>query len=216
MQRITISLLATLFLSACTKGPNPPNDLQTSQKTSTELHLVIIGDSLTEGYGVAKENSYPALAEAKLNSRGLSVKISNSGISGSTSASAPERVRWALKTNPDVIALALGANDGLRGLPTSSMKKNLNEAIKLIKEADKRALLFGMLMPPNMGKNYTLKYQKVFKDLSDKQDVPLLPFLLKDVGGNPALNQADGVHPNEKGHEVIAETVYQFLKENLK
>lgn len=216
MQRFIVSLLSLFLLSSCTKKTNLSQGPRNSLDTASELSLVIIGDSLTEGYGVAKENSYPSLVEVKLNSRGQSVKISNSGVSGSTSASAPERVRWALKTNPDVIVLALGANDGLRGLPTSSMKKNLTEAIKLIKEANKKALLFGMLMPPNMGKSYTSSYQKVFKDLSEEHDVPLLPFLLKDVGGKSELNQADGVHPNEKGHEVIAETVYQFLKENIK
>lgn len=174
--------------------------------------VVIIGDSLTEGYGVPKERAFPFLVEEKFASQDKPVEIINSGISGSTSASAPERVKWALQSKPDMIVLALGGNDGLRGLSPSVMKKNLNKAIDLAQQADVKVILFGMLMPPNFGKKYQEEYEKVFTSLAEEEDIPLLPFLLKDVGGIRDLNQADGVHPNEKGHKIMAETVFQFLK----
>jgi len=177
--------------------------------------LVIVGDSLTEGYGVPKEKAFPYLVEEKLASKDISLKIINSGVSGSTSASAPSRVQWALKSKPDYLALALGANDGLRGLSTKEMKKNLGEAIQAAKDQGTKVFLFGMYMPPNMGKKYTTEFAQVFLDLSKEKEVPLLPFLLENVGGQKELNQSDGIHPNEKGHEVLAETVFKFLQEQL-
>lgn len=214
-------LFAALGLNSCTKQETAPRTSENQTRPALKgtlaplPTLIIIGDSLTEGYGVPKEKAYPFLVEEKFAAGDVSIRIVNSGISGSTSASAPERVKWALQTKPQYLVLALGANDGLRGLSPSAMKENLSKAIDLAKAADVQVLLFGMLMPPNFGKKYTADFEKAFKDLAAEKKIPFLPFPLKDVGGVAALNQGDGIHPNEKGHRVMADTVYDFLKEHV-
>lgn len=176
----------------------------------------MLGDSLTEGYGVKKENAYPALVEKKLHADGKTEwKVVNAGISGSTSASALSRVKWVSKSQPKILFLALGANDGLRGLPNSSTKKNLQAAIHYAKEQGIKVFLAGMMMPPNYGKEYTKSFEKIFPELAKAENIPLLPFLLQDVGGISKLNQTDGIHPNEAGHKIIATHVYDFLKDKL-
>lgn len=207
-----IALSGSIALSACTKKEERSDQAQTSQEDLPMKTVVIIGDSLTEGYGVPKEKAYPFLVEEKFASQDRAVKIINSGVSGSTSASASDRVKWALQSNPDVIVLALGANDGLRGHSPSSMKKNLSEAIDLAQNAGVKVILFGMLMPPNFGRKYQQEYESAFKSLAKEKEVPFLPFLLKDVGGKKKLNQSDGIHPNEEGHKIMARTVFDFLK----
>ena len=177
--------------------------------------LVVIGDSISEGYGVAKEKSYPSLFEKKIKEAHKNWQIVNASISGSTSASAPSRVRWQLKGKPDLILLALGANDGLRGLPVADMKKNLREAIEIAKHEHIKVILAGMMMPPNYGPSFTTDFKKSFSDLAKEEKIKLIPFLLNKVAGISSLNQSDGIHPNEKGHEIIAETVFNFLKDQL-
>lgn len=178
--------------------------------------LIIVGDSLTEGYGVAKSAAYPALLEAKLN-EGAKEKweVINSGVSGSTTASAASRIRWVLKAKPDVILLALGANDGLRGINTGGSEKNLTEAIGLAVKANVKVILASMKMPPNYGAKFTADFEAVFANVAKVQKVPLMPFLLDGVAGNPKLNLADGIHPNEEGHKVVAENVFKFLRNQL-
>lgn len=208
------ALSGTLLISAgCTKNEETRRQDSSAQADLlTEKTVVIIGDSLTEGYGVPKEKAFPFLVEERFASQNRAVKVINSGISGSTSASAPDRVKWALQSRPDVIVLALGANDGLRGLSPSAMKQNLRKAIDMAQEAGTKVILFGMLMPPNFGKRYQQDYENAFKSLAKEKDVPFLPFLLEGVGGKKELNQADGIHPNEEGHKIMAETVFKFLK----
>jgi len=180
-----------------------------------EKTLLILGDSLTEGYGVAKDASFPSLLEKKLKAAGLDWKVVNSGVSGSTSASGPSRIAWALKSKPAAILLALGANDGLRGLKTEAMEENLRKTIKKAKEQKVKILLAGIFMPPNYGGEYAKKFAAVFPKVAKEENVPLLPFLLETVGGNPKYNLADGVHPNEEGYKIVAETVFQFVKDKL-
>jgi acyl-CoA thioesterase-1 len=177
--------------------------------------LVIIGDSLTEGYGIAKEQAYPALLEKKLQAAGKKWKVQNSGVSGSTSASAPKRIQWALKGKPQAILLALGANDGLRGLSTTQLEENLKKSVEMVKKENVKIFLAGIYMPPNYGKEYAQKFANVFPKVAKDTDIPLLPFLLDSVAANPELNLADGIHPNEEGHKIMAETVFQFLKDKL-
>lgn len=177
--------------------------------------LVIIGDSLTEGYGVRKERAYPALLEKKIVASGKKWTVVNAGISGSTSASAPSRMQWQLKNKPDLIMLSLGANDGLRGLPVADMEKNLTSALELAKKENVKVILAGMLLPPNYGEAYVKNFGAAFKRVAEKNSVPLLPFILQGVGGIAKLNLSDGIHPNETGHEKVAETVYNFLKPYL-
>jgi acyl-CoA thioesterase I len=197
-----------LLLLACLLFPLTPN----AQAAKT---IVILGDSITEGYGVQKEKAFPALVEKKLQAAKLDWKVNNAGVSGSTSASAPSRTDWILKSKPDAILLALGANDGLRGLSTESMEKNLREAITKMKAAKVKVFLAGMQMPPNFGADYTKKYREVFPRIAKEEKIELLPFLLEDVGGVDKLNLADRIHPNEEGHKVIADHVFTFLKGKL-
>ncbi|MBX3023088.1 MAG: arylesterase [Bdellovibrionales bacterium] len=177
--------------------------------------LVIIGDSITEGYGVSQDLAYPSLLQKKLDTLNKSWRVVNSGISGSTAASAPSRVSWALKQKPDLIVIALGANDGLRGTTVKSIEENLNAAIKLCKDAKVKVMLAGMRLPPNYGADYTRDFAAVFGRVAKKQGIPEIPFLLENVGGKPELNQADGIHPNEKGHSIVAETVFKAVQKQL-
>ena len=177
--------------------------------------IAILGDSLTEGYGVAKESSYPSLLEKKLQVENPGVKIINAGVSGSTSAGGVSRLGWVLKSKPDVLVVALGANDGLRGLSVSEMKKNLVKIIQKAKEVHIKVLVLGMKVPPNYGKEYEKDFEGAFSEIAKGEKVPLFPFLLADVAGRPNLNQADGIHPNEKGHKILAEKLLPFVKKNI-
>ncbi len=180
---------------------------------SVSKKIIIIGDSLTEGLGVEKNKAFPALLQEKMDQQKIKYQVVNSGVSGSTTASALGRVKWVLSSKPDVVILALGANDGLRGVPVKESEKNLQSAIDmLIDKKVKKIILLGVLMPPNYGKSYTEEFKKMYIQLSKKNKVSLIPFILDEVAGNPQLNQADGIHPNEKGHQVIAEKLFPKIK----
>lgn len=181
-----------------------------------ESILVFLGDSLTEGYGVAREKAFPALVEAKIREAGLPWKVVNSGVSGSTSASANSRLDWVLKSKPDVIFLALGANDGLRGFKPVDTRKNLQTAIQKIQGAGVKVILAGMMMPPNYGEQYRGDFQKIFPDLAKQYKLDFVPFILEGVGGDKSLNLADGIHPNEKGHALVAATIWKKLEPILR
>ncbi len=174
--------------------------------------ILFVGDSLTEGYGVPKEKSYPSLVSDKLNKKGKKVKILNGSVSGSTTASGISRLRWFLKAKPDFLLLALGANDGLRGIKLQESEKNLREIIKLAKSKKIKVILAGMLLPVNYGEKYRTEFEDMFKKLEKELTIYRIPFLLKGVGGEAEYNQNDGIHPNEKGHELIAETVLKTLE----
>jgi acyl-CoA thioesterase-1 len=173
--------------------------------------IVMLGDSLTEGYGVSKSSAYPALVEQALKAKGKNVEIINAGVSGSTTASGLSRLKWQLKGNPQIVVIALGANDVLRGIDLGQSEKNLAATIILAKKQNLKVLLVGMRAPPNYGRAYDGQLAGMFRRLSEKHSVPLLPFLLEGVGGRPELNQADRIHPNEKGHKILAETVLKSL-----
>lgn len=180
-----------------------------------ETHILILGDSLAEGYGLDEAMAFPRVVEKKLNDKKINVKVTNGGVSGATSASGIQRLKWHLKKPVDILLLELGANDGLRGLSVPDTKKNLQEIIKYGKEKKVKVMLLGILMPPNYGENYTKQFEKMYKQLASEEKIPFLPFLLDGVAGNPKLNLPDGIHPNQKGHEVIAEKVAQFLEKNI-
>ncbi|MDD0851792.1 arylesterase [Halobacteriovorax sp. GB3] len=179
--------------------------------------VLFLGDSLTAGYGIKKELSYPYLVGKQINKElSKEVKILNGGISGSTSASAVSRLKWYLRAKPSIILLALGANDGLRGVKLEATKNNLEKVIKMARDNGIHVILAGMLMPPNYGKDYVDGFKKIYDDLKTKYKLDMIPFLLKDVAGIRELNQADGIHPNEKGHQIMANTVKPYLLTALK
>jgi len=193
--------------------------LGSSLVSANEVKVLCLGDSLTEGYGVDKKDSYPSQLSDLIKKKGHSnVKIVNAGISGSTSASALRRLKWHLKSKskPQIIILALGANDGLRGQDVENSKVNLEKTIQLAKTHKIEILLAGMKMPPNYGNKYTRAFEKIFPELATKHKLPLVPFLLKDVAAKKELNLPDGIHPNEKGYTIVAATVYAHLNPLLK
>ncbi|MBP9708108.1 MAG: arylesterase [Oligoflexales bacterium] len=177
--------------------------------------IVVLGDSLSEGYGVAKEEAYPTLLEKRLQKEGHLIKIDNASVSGSTTASALDRLKWQMRNKPDMLILALGANDGLRGFKIATTFDNLEKAILTAKKADIQVVLVGMQMPINYGEPFRSEFEKIFVDLAKKQQVALVPFLLKGVGGEKHLNQNDGIHPNALGHVKMADTVYETVKKLL-
>jgi acyl-CoA thioesterase-1 len=186
-----------------------------SSERAKSRKLIIIGDSLTEGYGVSKEQAFPALIEKKIKQDGKNWIVINSGISGSTTASAESRFRWVLRSKPDMVMFALGANDGLRGVKVEESEKNLEKVIRMAQEAKVRVILAGLYIPPNYGKEYGIKFRALYERLSKKYNLPFVSFLLEGVGGVPELNLADGIHPNEKGHQKIADNAYKVLKDLL-
>ena len=217
-----ISLFVLSVFSGCPSNPENPTETQVYRKNSTEnsFRILILGDSLTEGYGVSAQQAFPSLLEKKLNDefssdKNRSYEIINAGISGSTSSGGVSRIEWLLKSKPDFLILALGGNDGLRGVPVEETKNNLEKIILAAKSKDIPTLLAGMKMPPNYGIEYTREFSKLFEDLANQEDVPLIPFLLEGVGGNPAMNLPDRIHPNPAGHQKIAETVFQNLINHL-
>lgn len=180
--------------------------------------LVVLGDSLTEGYGVSKDSAFPALLEKKIKASGKNWTVVNAGISGSTTASGPSRIKWLLKSNsdkPKLILVILGANDGLRGLKPEESEKNLSQIIEMIQKEKIDVILGGLYMPPNYGKDYTEKFKKIYSNISTKHKIKLIPFILEGVGGQSDKNLADGIHPNEKGHEIVAENIYKVIKDDL-
>lgn len=183
---------------------------------SSDKVILCLGDSLTEGYGIDPESAYPALMQSELKKQGYSYKVVNAGISGSTSASAANRLAWFLKSKPEILILCLGANDGLRGLSVPEMSANLSRAIEVGQKSGARVILAGMKIPPNYGPEYTRDFEAVFPALAKRYQLVFIPFLLEGVGGENALNLADRIHPNEKGHVVIAKTVLKTLTPLLK
>jgi acyl-CoA thioesterase-1 len=176
--------------------------------------VLLLGDSLTEGQGVPEDATYAANIERALKAMGRTdIILRNAGIGGSTSASGLSRLRWHMRETPrpEILVLALGPNDGLRGLDVEAMKKNLRAVIKLAAENKIKVLLAGMKIPPNYGKNYTARFEAVFWELSREERVPLIPFLLEGVAANPKLNLPDGIHPNEEGYKIVGATVLKHL-----
>jgi len=185
---------------------------------SDSYKVLCLGDSLTEGYGVSKASAYPAKLKTKLNEKGLDVEVINAGVSGSTTASGLSRLRWALKAKakPDILIIALGANDGLRGQPVENSKENLRKIIQYAKSQGLKVLLAGMKLPKNYGKAYTSEFQDMFSDLATTEKLTFMPFLLEGVAAESSLNLPDGIHPNAKGHEVIASNLLVYLLPLLK
>ncbi|MEO7426019.1 MAG: arylesterase [Fibrobacteria bacterium] len=182
------------------------------QAVSKKLTILILGDSLTEGLGVEKEEAFPALLDAKLKKWRPGLQVINGGSSGSTSASGLRRLKWYEKAKPDLVLLALGSNDGLRGVKVEETRKNVEAALLFCREKHWRVVLAGLQVPPNYGPEYAGAFAKIYPDLAAKYQVPIVAFLLAGVAGEPDLNQADGIHPNARGHERIAEYLFHFFQ----
>ena len=188
----------------------------TQPAAETRPEIVFLGDSLTAGLGLDTPLSFPSLIQQRLDDRGLPFAVVNAGVSGDTSAGGLRRLEWSLQGNPRVLIVALGGNDGLRGLPPDELKKNLAAIIEAGQRAGLQVILAGMEAPPNNGPDYTARFRRVYPELAKAYDIPLIPFLLDGVAGDPALNQADGIHPNPEGARRVADTVWSALEPVLK
>jgi acyl-CoA thioesterase-1 len=176
-----------------------------------ERVVVALGDSLTAGFGVAPEEAWPAVVDARLRREGYPYRVVNAGVSGDTSAGGLRRVDWVLRNRPDVAVVALGANDGLRGLGTDAMQANLLAIVERLRGAGARVLVAGMQVPPNYGAAYARAFRGVFPEIARRTGSALMPFLLDGVAADPRLNLADGIHPNAAGHRAIAEHIWPHL-----
>jgi acyl-CoA thioesterase-1 len=176
--------------------------------------ILFLGTSLTAGYGIGAEYAYPALIQQKLDSLNYPMRVINAGLSGETSAGGLRRIDWSLQQPIEVLVLELGANDGLRGLPVASLRRNLSEIIERTQKRypDAAIIIAGMEAPPNLGGPYTTEFRNVFREVADKYDATLLPFLLEGVAAVPDLNQEDGIHPNVEGQQRVAANVWQVLQ----
>lgn len=177
--------------------------------------IVVLGDSITAGYGLQREEAYPALLQKKVDEAGLPYEVVNAGVSGDTTAGGLRRIDWALgQKGADVLVIALGGNDGLRGISPDQTEKNLAGIVEKAraKNASVKILIAGMQMPENMGPKYVESFKAVFSKVAESAKTELLPFLLEGVGGDETLNQADRIHPTAEGQKKVAEVVWAALK----
>lgn len=186
------------------------------RKNESLPKIVAFGDSLTAGLGVSSEESYPAQLEKQLHERGFHYEVVNAGVSGETSAGGMRRVEWILKSQPTVVILELGVNDGLRGLPLEQTYENLRSIINRLRDAGVVVVLAGMRIPPNYGEAYTGEFFEMYERLAQELNLPLIPFLLEGVAAQPGLNQADGIHPTAEGYTIVAQNVFDALESLLK
>ena len=182
--------------------------------SSAPKTIIFFGDSLTAGYGLSKDQAFPALIEQRLTKKGADYKVVNAGLSGETSAGGLGRIDWVLNQPVDIFVLELGANDGLRGLPLEQTRKNLQGIIDKVKRKfpGVKIVIAGMMVPPNLGNDYTKEFQAIFPALAKKNQATLIPFLLEGVAGIENLNLPDGIHPNAEGHQIVAGNVMKAIE----
>jgi len=182
--------------------------------TASEKRIVILGDSITAGYGLDPKEAYPALLQKRIADAKLPFTVVNAGVSGDTTAGGLRRVTWAMTKGADVLVIALGGNDGLRGIAPAETKKNLLGIVKKArtKNPEIKVLIAGMQMPDNMGPRFTAQFKSLFPEVAKETKSTLIPFLLEGIGGVEKLNQPDGIHPTSKGQEKVAENVWKILR----
>ncbi len=212
MKRLCL-LLVVLSLLACIPGCERQGAQvdEGEKKQSIQGTIIVMGDSLTVGYGVAQEESLPYLLEKKLIASGHYYRVVNAGVSGETSSGALSRLPWVLTMKPDILILETGANDGLRGLPPSHIKDNLLSILDKLQQKNITTILAGMRMVSNLGEEYTEEFKNVYSEVALETGVIFMPFFLEGVAANPELNREDGIHPNEKGYRVIADNVFPYV-----
>ncbi|MFC7358312.1 arylesterase [Jejudonia soesokkakensis] len=195
------------------------NTTEQSEETSATIaatkNILFFGDSITAGYGLDdSDDAFPGVIQQKIDSLDLKYTVINSGVSGETTAGGRSRIDWVINQEVAIFVLELGANDGLRGVPLSETKSNLQAIIDVVRaqSPDTQIILAGMELPPNMGQEYTSGFRQLYADLAEKNNLAFIPFILKDIGGVAALNQADGIHPTIEGHKIVANTLWETLR----
>ena len=216
-------LVVCLFSAACGGGgvyvpaespratPAPPAKASTPA-TKAKPKVVALGDSLTAGLGLVESQAYPAILQRRIDAEGYGFEVVNAGVSGDTSAGGVRRLDWALDGDVKVLILALGANDGLRGLSVPDMKQNLTTIITRARERNVVVILAGMEAPPNYGQEYATAFRQAYREIAEREKVLFLPFLLDKVAGQSTMNQGDGIHPNERGARIVADNIWSVLK----
>jgi acyl-CoA thioesterase-1 len=225
-RRVRLAVVAAGLLTggcnqiACGSEPDQPTASQAVAPAASpdpsgepsRPKVVALGDSLTAGYGLLESQSYPALLQAKLDADGYEFEVVNAGVSGDTSAGGLRRLDWALEGDVRVVIVALGANDGLRGLSVAEMQQNLTRIVQRVRERNAVVILAGMEAPPNYGQEYATAFRQAYRQVAQRERVLFIPFLLDRVAGQGALNQSDGIHPNPQGTAIVAETVWSVLR----
>lgn len=215
----TVSLILLAFFNfSCNNNKQTPaandNENRDTAAKGKIRTILFFGNSLTAGYGIDPSHAFPALIQKKIDSLGLPYKVVNAGVSGETTSGGNSRIDWVLRQPVDVFVLELGANDGLRGIPVTETKGNLQSIIKKVWSLypGAKIILAGMQLPPNMGQAYASDFRDIFPDLAKKNKIALVPFILEGVGGEEKLNQEDGIHPTEEGHKILAENIWRVMK----
>lgn len=206
-----------LLLTSCNNDPKPVenNSDMDTVSTDTKKTILFYGNSITAGFGLEAEEAFPGRIQQKLDSLDLPYRVINGGLSGETTASGLSRLDWYLEEEPAIFFLELGGNDGLRGIPLSETKKNLQQMLDNVaaQYPNTTRILAGMEIPPNMGPEYTAEFRNIYPDIARAYpDVIYIPFLLKGVAGDRDLNLPDGIHPTAEGHRIITETIWPYLK----
>ena len=201
-------LFLVLFIPGCSDEPTSLSDPKAPEYDGI---IVAVGDSLTEGLGVAEESAYPALLEKKLQSDGYHYRVINAGVSGETSSGTLARINWILKLKPNIVILVIGANDGLRGIDPELIRTNLLRLVRTLKEKSVTVLLGGMPMAKNLGEEYVSAFENNYPSVAQEEKVDLIPFFLTGVAANPNLNQADGIHPTAEGYRVIVDHIFPHV-----
>lgn len=212
-----VVVMAFGIFAGCDRADNPA---PTGHKTDADPSfprgtIVCVGDSLTEGAGVAEEQAYPALLKQKLAADGHPYAVINAGISGETSSGTLSRIHWILTLKPDIVILETGANDGLRGTDPKLTQKNITEIVRILKAKGVIVVLAGMEMLRNMGTDYTTAFREIYTTVAREENISRIPFFLDGVAGKPRLNQPDGIHPTAEGYKVITEKIYPYVLEAI-
>jgi len=215
----TFILVFFLSFSGCSSesASNDAASKTATAKQTTRKTIVAVGDSLTAGLGVDESAAYPAQLQRKLAGDGYYFNVVNAGVSGETSSGTLTRIEWVISTlKPDIIILETGANDGLRGIDPDILRKNLDRIVSVIKANNIEVLLCGMKILPNMGPEYSKAFARVYPEIAQKHAIPLIPFFLEGVAGDPRFNQPDRLHPTAKGYSRIVERIYPYVLNVIK
>lgn len=199
--------------------PLPSAATDTSTDRDSLPVILVLGNSLAAGYGLTPEEAFPALIQERIHSAGYHYRVINAGVSGETSAGGVRRIDWLLQHHPvAILILELGANDALRGQDLRATRQNLQTIIDRTRAHDPatKVVIAGMQAPPNLGEHYTEEFRQLFTDLARENNAALIPFLLEGVAGDPALNQADGIHPTAAGQRILADNVWRVLEPILR
>ena len=222
---IVILIFTVGILASCNNKPikveevvptntNKPIESTDTDKKQVKKTILFFGNSLTAGYGLEEQESFPSLIQKRIDSLGFNYRVINGGLSGETTAGGKGRIDWVMRQKINVFVLELGANDMLRGLDIKETRKNLEDILQRVKSRypDVKLIIAGMIAPPNMGIDYVNEFQSIFSDLANEYKTGLIPFLLKGLEGRSDLTIGDGKHPNAEGQKIVMENVWKVLQ----